>query len=59
MKQRAHTNPGKTKAARFRMRSHGYDQLDDFRGALNLRACRDAAAFERANYIRALQSWKV
>jgi dihydroorotate dehydrogenase (fumarate) len=41
------------------MRDHGYDQLDDFRGALNLRACRDASAFERANYIRALQSWKV
>jgi dihydroorotate dehydrogenase (fumarate) len=41
------------------MRAHGYEQLDDFRGALNLQTCRDPAAFERANYIRALQSWKV
>jgi dihydroorotate dehydrogenase (fumarate) len=41
------------------MTAHGYERLDEFRGALNLRTCRDASAFERANYIRALQSWKV
>lgn len=41
------------------MAEHGYENLDAFRGMLNLRGCRDASAFERANYIRTLQSWKV
>jgi len=41
------------------MRDHGYERIDDFRGLLNLRRCRDASVFERANYIRTLQSWKV
>jgi dihydroorotate dehydrogenase (fumarate) len=41
------------------MRSHQFAKLDDFRGMLNHRRCRDASAFERANYIRTLQSWKV
>jgi dihydroorotate dehydrogenase (fumarate) len=40
------------------MRAHGYAQPAEFRGQLNLRGCRDASAFERANYIRTLQSWK-
>jgi dihydroorotate dehydrogenase (fumarate) len=41
------------------MAAHGYAELDEFRGLLNLRGCRDASAFERANYIRTLQTWKV
>ena len=41
------------------MREHGYADLDQFRGLLNHQRCRDSAAFERANYIRVLQSWKV
>ena len=38
------------------MRAHGYSELAQFRGRLDLRRCPDAGAFERANYIRILQS---
>jgi dihydroorotate dehydrogenase (fumarate) len=41
------------------MSSHGYETVEEFRGAMNLRRCPDAAAFERANYQRILQSWRV
>lgn len=41
------------------MTEHGYRSLDEFRGLLNHRRCRDTTAYERANYIRVLQSWKV
>ncbi len=41
------------------MNQHGYDSIEKFRGLLNLNRCPDAAAFERANYIRTLQSWHV
>ncbi len=41
------------------MHEHGYKTVDEFRGAMNLRRCPDPAAFERANYQRILQSWKV
>jgi dihydroorotate dehydrogenase (fumarate) len=41
------------------MRRHDYSSLDQFRGLLNHRRCRDTSAYERANYIRVLQSWKV
>ena len=41
------------------MTEHGYSSLDEFRGAMNLSRCPDPAAFERANYIRILQSWRV
>lgn len=40
------------------MAARGYQNLDDFRGMLNLRGAGDPSAFERANYIRTLQSWK-
>ena len=40
------------------MQSHGYETIEAFRGLLNSRRCRNATAFERANYIRVLQSWK-
>jgi len=36
-----------------------YEGVDQLRGALNLRHCPDPSAFERANYIRILQSWRV
>jgi dihydroorotate dehydrogenase (fumarate) len=38
---------------------HGYEDVAQLRGALNLSRCPDSAAFERANYIRILQSWRV
>lgn len=41
------------------MADHNYSNIDEFRGLLNLQRCRDPAAFERANYIRVLQRWKV
>lgn len=41
------------------MGEHDYTDLDQFRGMLNHQRCRDSAAYERANYIRVLQSWKV
>jgi dihydroorotate dehydrogenase (fumarate) len=37
----------------------GYEGVDQLRGALNLKHCPDPSAFERANYIRILQSWRV
>jgi dihydroorotate dehydrogenase (fumarate) len=40
------------------MGEHGFSNLDQFRGMLNQERCRDSAAYERANYIRVLQSWK-
>ena len=41
------------------MGEHNYTTVDEFRGALNLKRCPDPAAFERANYVRILQSWRV
>lgn len=41
------------------MTEYGYTRIDEFRGALNHARCPDPAAFERANYIRILQSWKI
>ncbi len=41
------------------MDEHGYESVNEFRGAMNLRRCPDAGAFERANYQRILQSWRI
>lgn len=41
------------------MEDHGYNSLDEMRGVLNLRRCPSPAAYERANYQRILQSWRV
>lgn len=41
------------------MNDHEYRNLDQMRGALNMKRCPDPAAHERANYIKTLQSWKV
>jgi dihydroorotate dehydrogenase (fumarate) len=38
---------------------HGYESVDQLRGTMNLKRCPDPSAFERANYIRILQSWRV
>jgi dihydroorotate dehydrogenase (fumarate) len=38
---------------------HEYDNLGQLRGAMSHRRCPDPAAFERANYIRILQTWRV
>jgi dihydroorotate dehydrogenase (fumarate) len=40
------------------MAEHGVVRLDDMRGRASLKQTADPAAFERANYIRTLQSWK-
>lgn len=40
------------------MEWQGVPTLDDMRGRVSLASVPDAAAFERANYIRALQSWE-
>lgn len=40
------------------MEAHGFSRLADFRGRFDLRRCADASAFERANYLRTLQSWR-
>lgn len=34
-----------------------YESLEQLRGSLNLQTCPDPAAFERANYLKILQSW--
>ena len=39
------------------MEWHKMDSLDEVRGRVSLKQTSDPAAFERANYIRALQSW--
>ncbi len=41
------------------MTERGYTSIDEFRGAMNLSRCPDPAAFERANYQRILQSWRL
>jgi len=38
---------------------HEYESVDQMRGAMSHRRCPDPAAFERANYIRILQTWRV
>jgi dihydroorotate dehydrogenase (fumarate) len=40
------------------MEAHGFDRCDEVRGRLSLKQAADPAAFERANYIRVLHSWK-
>jgi dihydroorotate dehydrogenase (fumarate) len=46
-------------ALRLWLDEHGYENMEQLRGAMNLKRCPDPAAFERANYIRILQSWRV
>lgn len=40
------------------MEEHEYQSLRQMQGSMNLTRCPDPAAFERANYVRVLQSWR-
>ena len=40
------------------MGEHGFSDLEECRGRLNLSRCRDATAFERANYVRTVHNWR-
>ncbi len=40
------------------MEKHEYTSVDNMRGSMNLSSCPDASAFERANYMRVLRSWR-
>lgn len=40
------------------LEEHEYQNVDQLRGVMSHRRCPDPAAFERANYIRMLQTWK-
>ena len=37
---------------------HGYDSIGELRGSMSLDRCPDPRAFERANYMHILQSWR-
>jgi dihydroorotate dehydrogenase (fumarate) len=39
------------------MEDHGYASLTELRGSMSMSRCPDPTAFERANYLRTLQSW--
>jgi len=41
------------------LEEHEYDSLDQLRGSMSLRHCPDPSAYERANYMRVLQGWRV
>ncbi|MGH7994954.1 MAG: dihydroorotate dehydrogenase-like protein [Opitutaceae bacterium] len=41
------------------MRERGYRTIEEFRGLMNLERCADPAAFERADYQRILQHWRI
>lgn len=41
------------------LEEHEYDSLEQARGSLSLMRCPNPAAFERANYMRVLQGWKL
>jgi dihydroorotate dehydrogenase (fumarate) len=38
---------------------HGYESLAQMRGSMSLERCPDPKAYERANYMRILQTWQV
>ena len=40
------------------MEQHEYSSIDELRGTLNLKSCPDPSAYERANYMLLLQSYK-
>ncbi len=41
------------------MEEHEYESLAQLRGSMSLRRCPDPSAYERANYLKTLQLWKV
>jgi dihydroorotate dehydrogenase (fumarate) len=40
------------------LEEHEYGSLREMRGSMNLRSCPDPQAYERANYMLMLQSWR-
>lgn len=44
---------------RYWMEEREYDSLAQMKGSMSLRHCPDPAAYERANYLKVLQIWKV
>ena len=40
------------------LEEHEYESLEQMRGSMSLQRCPDPAAYERANYMRVLQSWR-
>jgi dihydroorotate dehydrogenase (fumarate) len=58
-----HQGPGQLKKLREEMvrwmEDHEYESLRQMQGSMNLLRCPDPAAFERANYTRILQTWRV
>jgi dihydroorotate dehydrogenase (fumarate) len=40
------------------LEEHEYESLSQLRGSMNLASCPDPSAYERANYIYLLQSWR-
>jgi dihydroorotate dehydrogenase (fumarate) len=41
------------------MEAHEYESIDQMRGSMSLGHCPDPSVYERANYLRVLQLWKV
>jgi dihydroorotate dehydrogenase (fumarate) len=41
------------------LEEHEYKSIDEMRGSMSLLHCPDPSVFERANYLRVLQLWKV
>jgi dihydroorotate dehydrogenase (fumarate) len=41
------------------LEDHEYRSVDEMRGSMSLRHCPDPSVFERANYLRVLQLWRV
>jgi dihydroorotate dehydrogenase (fumarate) len=41
------------------LEDHEYESVEQMRGSMSLRHCPDPTVFERANYLRVLQLWKV
>jgi hypothetical protein len=41
------------------MEKHGFATIDEVRGRMSLRDVEDPSAYERAAYLRTLNSWKV
>jgi dihydroorotate dehydrogenase (fumarate) len=58
LKQRPHILATILEGVQLWMKGHNYRNLDEFRGALDLEHCPDAAAFERGQYQRLLQNWR-
>jgi dihydroorotate dehydrogenase (fumarate) len=44
---------------RLWLEDHDYESIDQLRGSMSLLHCPDPTVFERANYLRVLQLWKV